>query len=137
MDEADHAGVCAPEGSVGAHRQRASRRPAAGFRAAGQQRRREHRRPCCSHARFIYTGLAPADDEGRYVNYTRHIERTKSHKTPQAVAIVLPDDPKEKDDTFMATDLLPAEFMEAFVEHGDSDSSSSSSDSDSSSSDSE
>ena len=86
---------------------------------------------------FIYTGLAPADDEGRYVNYTRHIERTKSHKTPQAVAIVLPDDPKEKDDTFMATDLLPAEFMEAFVEHGDSDSSSSSSDSDSSSSDSE
>ena len=47
--EADHAGVCAPEGSVGAHRQRASRRPAAGFRAAGQQRRREHRRDRPEH----------------------------------------------------------------------------------------
>ena len=34
----------------------------------------------------------------------------------------------------MATDLLPPEFMEEFVERSDSDSSSSSSDSDSSSS---
>jgi hypothetical protein len=77
---------------------------------------------------FVYVGLAPADAEGRYVNYTRHVERTKAHKTPQAVAIALPDDPKVTDDTFMATDLLPAEFMEELV-HKDDDSESSSSES--------
>ncbi len=57
-----------------------------------------------------------------------HVESTKAHKTPQAVAIALPDDPKVTDDTFMATDLLPAEFMEELV-HKDDDSESSSSDS--------
>ena len=123
---------------MGADRQRASWRPAAGFRAAAQQRCREHRRACCSRA--AARGAAARSAAARraaargYVNYTRHVERTKAHKTPQAVAIALPDDPKEKDDTFMATDLLPPEFMEEFVERSDSDSSSSSSDSDSSSS---
>ena len=50
------------------------------------------------------------------MTYTRHIERTKAYKTPQAVAITLPDDPKLKDDTFMALDLLPAEFMEELAQ---------------------
>ena len=59
----------------------------------------------------------------------RRVERTKAYKTPQAVAIMLPGDPKVKDDTFMATDLLPAEFMEQLVVHEDADGDSSSSES--------
>ena len=122
--EADHAGVCAPDGSVGANRQPfAPPKPTiyGGLCTLSQTLNVRFTTPVFRSGlarTFVYAGLAPADDEGRYVSYTRHIERTKSHKSPQAVAIVLPDTRRRRTTRSWPRTCCPPS-MEAFVEHSE------------------
>jgi len=65
---------------------------------------------------FQHVGLAPVDDLGAYVNYTMHVERSNVRKTKQARALIMAEDPEEKDETFLAADLLPEGCIEDIEE---------------------